>query len=134
VILAAEGGALPRMALPFRFGLGGPMGSGKQYLPWIHIEDVLRIIFYMIEQDDLEGPVNVVAPDPPTQREFAEAMGKALGRSSRVPTPAWLLKLVLGEMSDMVLSSYRAVPKALRARSFRFEHRELGAALRDLLA
>jgi len=133
VILAADGGALPRMALPFRFGLGGPLGTGKQYLPWIHIDDVLRVLFYMIEQEDLSGPVNVVAPDPPTQREFAEALGRALGRSARIPTPAWLLRLVLGEMSDLVLSSNRTVPRALRARSFNFEHRDMEAALRGLL-
>jgi uncharacterized protein len=88
----------------------------------------------MIEHDDLSGPVNVVAPDPPTQREFAEAMGKALGRSARIPTPAWVLRLVLGEMADMLLSSNRSVPKALRARSFQFQHRDLVTALRGLLA
>mgnify|MGYP002629294396 CR=1 FL=1 len=133
VVLASSDGALPRMAVPFRWGLGGPLGNGKQYLPWIHIDDVLRVLFYMIEQDDLIGPVNVVAPDPPTQREFAALLGEVLGRPARVTAPAWVLRLLLGEMADMVLSSYRAVPKALRAKSFAFEHKDLRRSLADLL-
>ncbi len=133
VILAPDGGALRAMLPAFRWGLGGPLGNGKQYLPWIHIDDVMRILLYILDTDDISGPVNVVAPDPPTQREFARALGAALGRPASLPAPAWALRLLLGEMADMVLTSYRTVPKALRARSFAFEHKDLDVALKGLL-
>ncbi len=133
VVLAADGGALPRMALPFRFFAGGPLGSGRQYLPWIHIRDLVAVLLFALDTPELEGPVNAVAPDPPRQRDFARALGRALGRPSWLPAPEWALRLALGEMAGMLLAGQRAVPKALRAHGFSFDYNELNAALRDLL-
>jgi uncharacterized protein (TIGR01777 family) len=134
IVLAREGGALPRMMLPYRFGLGGPLGAGRHYFPWIHFRDVLRVVLFALEREDLAGPVNVVVPDPPTQAQFAAALGRALGKRASFRTPAWLLKFALGEMADLLLHGQRAVPKALRARGFTFEHERLERALGDLLA
>jgi len=133
VVLAREAGALPRMMVPFRIGLGGPVGSGRQYFPWIHIQDLVRVFLFALDTPDLKGPVNAVAPDPPTQKAFARALGGALRRPSLLPVPAAVLGLVLGEKADLMLASQRVVPKALRARGFGFEHGELDAALSNLL-
>ncbi len=132
-VLAREGGALSRMIAPYRFGLGGPLGDPKAYFPWIHREDLVRAILFLLDASDISGPVNVVAPDPPTQREFADALGRALGRPARVRTPAIALKLALGEKSQLVLGSLRAVPKVLRANGFEFRYRDVDSALADLL-
>ena len=134
IVLAKDGGALPRLAQPFRFGLGGPLGSGGQYFPWIHIKDLVRIVLHALDSPDLSGPINVVAPDPPTQRTFARALGSALRRPSLLPVPAFLLRALLGEKSEMILSGQRAVPRALRARGFRFTFDKLDDALIHLLA
>ena len=133
VVLAREGDALSRLALPYRFGLGGPLGNPRAYFPWIHREDMVRAILYLLDHEGIEGPVNMVAPDPPNQKEFAQALGRVLEKPSGFRTPAFLLRLALGEMADMMLSSYRAVPKVLRANGFSFEYRDLEAALGDLL-
>ncbi len=133
VVLARGGGALPRLALPFRIFLGGPLGTGRQYFPWVHIADVVRAILAAIDADDLSGPVNLVAPNPPTQGQFARALARALGRPCGLPVPALAMRLALGEMADALLASQRVVPKALRARGFAFAHDRLDAALDDLL-
>ena len=132
VVLAREGGALPRLRLPFRLLVGGPLGSGRQYVPWIHLEDFVRVVLFALDTPDLTGPVNVVAPDPPTQIQFARALGRALGRPAWLRAPAFALRLLLGEMSAVLLSGQRAVPKALRARGFAFRHGNLDRALADL--
>ena len=134
IVLAREGGALPRLLLPFRLGLGGPLGSGRQYLPWIHLADVVRALIFALDCEELAGPANVVAPDPPTQAAFARALGRTLGRPAAVRTPAFLLRLALGELAEALLGGQRAVPKALRARGFTFTHEKLEAALAELLA
>ena len=133
VVLAREGDALSRMIRPYRFGLGGPLGDPRAYLPWISREDMVRAVLFLLDRDDLSGPVNMVAPDPPTQKEFAQALGRVLGKPARFRTPAWALRLALGEMADMILASYRAVPKVLRANGFSFKHRDLEATLMELL-
>ena len=133
VVLAREGGALPKMSLPFRFGLGGPIGDGRQYFPWIHIRDLIRAILYALDQEDLRGPANAVAPDPPTQATFARALGRAMRRPALLSVPAFLLRSLLGEKSEMLLASQRAVPRALRARGFHFEFGDLDTALTDLV-
>ena len=134
VVLAADGGALPIMLKPFRRGLGGPLGGGRQYFPWIHIEDLVRIILFALERDDLSGPVNAVAPDAPTQAEFARALGVAVGKPAGLPAPGFVLRLLMGEKAGMVLASQRAVPAALRALEFKFAHAELADALADLIS
>jgi len=133
IVLAAEGGALPRMLTPFRLGLGGPLGNGRQYFPWIHIDDLVGIISFVLEHDRVSGPVNAVVPDPPRQGEFATAVGRALAKPAFMAAPRPLLKLVLGEKADMILASQRAVPNALKAAGYRFRYSEMDSALADLL-
>jgi hypothetical protein len=133
VVLAPDGGALPRLALPFRLFVGGALGSGRQYFPWVHIEDVVRAILTVLDASDLTGPVNVVAPDPPTAAQFARALARALGRPCGLPVPALALRLAMGELADALLASQRVVPRALRARGFSFAHERLDAAFADLL-
>lgn len=133
IVLAREGGALPQMMLPFRFGLGGPIGSGRQYFPWIHIRDLVRAILFVIDSVEIKGPVNAVAPDPPTQATFARALGKAMRRPALFPLPAFVLRAVFGEKSEMLLVSQRAIPRALRAHGFHFEFGDLTTALTELV-
>ncbi len=133
IVLAAEGGALAKMLPPFRFGLGGPMGNGRQYLPWVHLEDVARIILFILDHDQVRGPVNAVAADPPQQKEFARALGRALGKAAVMPLPAFVLRMMLGEKAAIVLASQRAVPNALKAAGYRFKFAELDEALADLV-
>lgn len=133
VVLAAEGGALPKMMLPFRFGMGGPLGSGRQYFPWIHIDDLVRVFLFALDAQDLTGPVNASVPTPPRQREFATALGKALGKPAFMPAPALALKMILGEKSEILLASQRVVPNVLKARGFKFQYSEIEDALADLI-
>jgi uncharacterized protein (TIGR01777 family) len=133
VVLAREGGALPKMAGPFKLGLGGPLGSGRQYFPWIHISDLVRVILFALDQEDISGPVNACVPDPPTQREFARDLGRALGKRAALPAPAFALKLLLGEKAQILLASQRVVPAVLKAAGFKFRHGDIPGALSDLL-
>ncbi|HEY0782647.1 MAG TPA: TIGR01777 family oxidoreductase [Thermoanaerobaculia bacterium] len=134
LVLTKEGGALPKLLLPFRFGAGGPMGGGGQWLPWIHVADEVAAIRFLLEQGDAHGPFNLSAPQPLTNRDFSRLLGRALRRPSFLPTPAFALRLALGEMADALLSGQRAVPHALEALGFTFRYPEAEAALRDLLA
>jgi len=121
VVLAPEGGALARMRLPFRLGLGGPLGSGRQFISWIGLGDLLRVIAGCVEDPTMEGPVNAVAPCPVRSREFARNLGKTLGRPAVLPVPAFVLKTLLGELGkELLLSSTRVLPEVLTQRGFRF--------------
>ncbi len=133
LVLSAQGGSLPPTMLPFRFFLGGPLGNGLQWWPWIHIRDEARAIRFLIEEPRASGPFNLVAPNPVTNREFALVLGKVMGRPAFIPTPAFVLRLALGEMADLLLKGQRAVPKRLQELDFEFEFPELESALRDLL-
>ncbi len=133
VVLSAEGGALPRMLLPFRLFVGGPLGSGRQWLPWIHIADEVRAIRFLIEQEAASGPFNLAAPNPVTNAQFSRALGKALGRPAWMPVPALALRLLFGEMATVLLNGQRAVPHRLLQLGFTFRFAEVEAALRDLL-
>ncbi|PIV81552.1 TIGR01777 family protein [bacterium CG17_big_fil_post_rev_8_21_14_2_50_64_8] len=133
VVLAPDGGVLDRMVPLYRRGLGGPLGSGKQYLPWIHIADMMGAIQFILEQPEMVGPVNASVPDPCRQREFAQTLGRVLGKPAVLPAPAMVLRLVLGQMAEMVLNGQRVVPKALRSAGYRFRFPELEPALRDVL-
>jgi hypothetical protein len=133
VVLARGGGALAKMLPFFKLGLGARLGNGRQYFPWIHRADVAKALLFALDNDELRGPVNVVAPDPPTQAAFARDLATRLGRPCILRIPAVLLKAILGEMAETLLASARVVPNALRARGFGFEHADLEAALRDLL-
>lgn len=132
-VLDPAGGMLPRLAAPLKAGFGGRLGSGRQYVPWIHADDLARVIQFVLDQPDLAGPVNAVAPDPPTQAQFTATLARVLGRSARFAVPAFGLRLLLGRKAEIVLFSQRAVPNALRAAGYRFAHGELEPALIDLL-
>ena len=133
VVLSAEGGALARMLPAFRLGLGGPLGGGKQYFPWIHIRDLARLLIFVMDNGDIRGPVNAVVPDPPRQKEFAGALGRVLGKSAFIPLPGFALYCAMGELSGVLLASQRVVPNVLKAAGFKFEFDELEKALDDLI-
>ena len=133
VVLDTEGGALPKMALPFRILTGGPLGSGRQWVPWIHRDDEVAAIRFLLERDDARGPFNLTAPQPATNRDFMRALGRVLGRPSLLPAPGFALRAALGEMADMILQGQRAVPRRLEELGFAFRFPGLEGALRDLL-
>lgn len=132
VVLSREGGALPKMLVPFKMGAGGPLGSGRQFMPWIHIEDHVRAMRFLLERHDAVGPFNLTAPHPVRQRELAAALGRVLRRPSLLPAPKIALHLALGEMSQMLLASQRAIPRGLLDLGFDFAFPEIDRALQDL--
>ena len=132
-VLGRDGGALPQMLTPFRWGVGGRFGSGKQWMSWIHVEDLVRLILFAAEKD-VRGPLNGAAPQPVTNAEFTKVLGRAVHRPTLVPIPRFALRLALGEMSDFLFDSLRVVPKAAQAAGFEFKHPELAAALKELVA
>jgi uncharacterized protein len=134
IVLAADGGALGKMLPPFRLGLGGPMGTGRQWMSWVHRADLVRLIIWLIERDDCSsGAYNATAPQPVTNREFAQTLGRVLRRPALLATPAPALKLMFGEMADLLLTGQRVVPQRAQAAGFEFGHPHLEEALRDLL-
>lgn len=135
IVLSGHAGALPLMARPFRIGLGGKLGHGKQFVSWIHIEDALRVIENGLYSEELCGPVLVASPHPARNADFATALGAALRRPSWFPAPEWALKLVLGEMADeMLLASQRVEPDVLKKAGFKFQYEELESALRSIFS
>ncbi len=136
VILSPRGGSLAKMLPAFRLGGGGPLGSGRQWFPWVHIDDVARAILHVVQSPEVSGPVNVVAPEPIQQRDFARALGGVLGRPAVMPAPAMALRAAFGRgMADeLLLSSQRALPEVLQQAGFSFHHPSLGGALADLLS
>ncbi|HZV11625.1 MAG TPA: TIGR01777 family oxidoreductase [Candidatus Kapabacteria bacterium] len=133
IVLSKNGGALPRMLTPFKFFVGGKIGSGNQWMPWIHLVDHIGIITYIINNQSVSGAVNLSAPEPATMKEFARALGKAMHRPSLFPVPGFVLKVMLGKMSSLVLEGQRAVPKKILAAGYVFKFPQLDAALRDVL-
>jgi len=134
VILSPAGGALARMLLPFKLGVGGRLGSGKQWMSWLSLPEAVGIVQYAIENEALRGAVNAVAPNPARNAEFTRTLANLLHRPAIFPAPAFALKLALGEMGEaLLLSSQRVIPARLRERSYRFAHPELEAALRAVL-
>jgi uncharacterized protein len=134
MILSAKGGALPRMLTPFKLGAGGRLGSGKQWMSWVALEDVVGIIRAAIANDEIKGPVNVVAPDPVQNAEFTRALARALHRPAIFPAPALALRLALGEMADgLLLSSQRVRPARMMAVGYDYRMKDLDATLRKIL-
>jgi uncharacterized protein (TIGR01777 family) len=134
IVLGREGGALARLLLPFKLGLGGPIGSGKQFMPWIHLHDHVEMIAAALGDERLAGPMNVTAPVPVTNREFARALGRAVHRPAFLPVPGFVLKLALGEASSVLLTGQRAVPAKALSSGFAFEYPEIDAALADIVS
>ena len=127
--LERDGGALPQMLPPFKFGAGGPVGSGRQYWPWIHRTDWIDLVRWAIRTEAAAGPLNATAPNPVRNAEFARALGRALHRPSFMPAPAFALRLMLGEMADVLLSGQRAVPATAETLGFSFKYARLDDAL-----
>ena len=134
VVLDAAEGALARMLLPFRLGLGGPLGSGRQWMPWIHRDDLVALLLAALDDARYEGPVNGTAPGPVPMRVFAAALGRVLRRPAFAPAPAFAIRAAMGEMAALVLDGQRALPAKALALGFRFRFPDLEPALRDLLA
>jgi uncharacterized protein len=133
IVLDAGGGALAKMLPPFKAGVGGPIGGGKQYMPWIHLDDLVGIYMAAIDNPTFQGPVNACAPEPVTNKAFAKALGRAIGRPAVAPVPGFSIKLLYGEMSQIVLTGVRMVPGRAAELGYEFRHPDLDEALRDTL-
>ena len=134
IVLSRSGGALGKMLPPFKAFVGGPIGSGKQWFPWIHIDDEVAALLWAIDREKLRGPLNLVAPGIVIMKDFAKALGRALHRPALFPVPAAPLKILLGEFAGELLEGQRAVPKKLLDSGFQFRFTDVDAALRDLLS
>ncbi len=134
VVLSKEGGALAKMLTPFKMGMGGKIGSGKQYMSWVAMDDVTGAIYHALTTDSLKGPVNVTAPNPVTNKEFTNTLGRVLKRLTVMPMPAFAAKLAFGKMAnDLLLASTRVAPKKLADSGYKFQYTELESALRHIL-
>jgi uncharacterized protein (TIGR01777 family) len=133
LVLAPRGGALAELVKPFRLFVGGPVGSPAAWKPWIHLADEVGLILWALGEARVEGPVNACAPEPVRNRALADAIGAALSRPSFLPTPDLAIRVLLGELAEVVLASQRIVPRKALALGYRFRFPELGPALRDLL-
>jgi uncharacterized protein len=134
VVLSPSGGALAKMLPPFRLGVGGPVGGGRQYLPWIHVDDIVALYLAALDDARYDGPVNGSAPEPATNHDFSKALGRALHRPAVAPVPAFAMKLLFGDMAEIVLAGQRAVPAKALALGHAFRHAELDEALRSALS
>lgn len=134
IALGAEGGALKKMLLPFRLGLGGRLGDGRQWMSWIHVDDLTALLLHALERDGLSGPLLGTSPAPATNRDFTAALGRALGRWTVFPVPGWALRALVGRVAEVLLGGQRCRPARTLESGFAFRHPELGPALRDLLA
>ncbi len=133
VVLSKRGGALPNMLTPFKFLAGGPLGSGNQWVSWVHHEDVARAILYLIENKELSGTFNLTAPNPVRNYQLARAIGKSLGRPALVQTPAFPLKLLFGELAQTITEGQRVVPQNLLDKGFEFTYPDVQSACDDIL-
>jgi uncharacterized protein (TIGR01777 family) len=133
IVLGKTGGAIGMMLPLFKYGLGGPLGSGAQWFSWIHIHDLANAILFLLEKKDLEGPFNLCAPNPVSNKELARAIGRILRRPSFFTAPGFMIRLFLGEFGLVLLKGQRVLPTRLLEHGFRFKHPELEAALKDIL-
>jgi len=134
VVLSPDGGALAKMLTPFRLGLGGRIGSGRQYISWVELSDVAAAVLHSLATEELSGPVNIVSPEPVTNREFTQVLGRVLHRPTIFPVPAPIARLALGQMADeLLLASTRVRPQRLVATGFNYRYPALEPALRHLL-
>lgn len=132
LVLDKNDGVLPLMALPFKFGAGGNIGTGKQYYSWIHLEDLINSLLYVLAVDELEGPVNMTSPVPLRQEQFAKYLGMALAKPTMVKTPGFLFKTVLGDQSMLIIKGQKVIPQKLLANEFKFNYPTLDVALDDI--
>jgi len=132
IVLDRDGGALQKMAIPFRLMAGGSLGSGRQMMPWIHLDDLVRAVLFPLRHESFSGPYNCTAPHPVTMEKFCAALGRALHRPSWATVPSFVLKAVLGEASDMLLGGQNALPEKLRTAGFHFHHEYIDDALQSI--
>lgn len=132
IVLGRSGGTLKQMSLPYKFFVGGPIGSGRQWISWIHIDDLINIIDFSINNFEISGPVNVTTPNPVTMNEFSKTLGKALKKPSIFRVPAFAIRLVLGEMADLLVNGQRVIPKKLMDQNYEFVYPTLDKALREI--
>ena len=130
VVLAEAGGALEKMLPPFKLGVGGPVAGGRQYVPWIHLDDVVGAMLFCLDNEDARGPLNLAAPEPVTNKELSKALGRVLHRPAIAPVPAFALRALYGEMASIVVTGVRAVPKRLQELGYAYRRPELEPALR----
>ena len=128
-MLDADGGALAKMLTPFKLGIGGPVAGGRQYVPWIHVDDVVGIYVHAIDTPALHGPLNATAPEPVTNKVFSRALGRALHRPAVAPIPAAAIRLLYGEMAEIVTTGQRAVPMRTRVSGYTYAYPDLDEAL-----
>lgn len=135
IVLSAQGGALAKMALPFRLGLGGKVGSGEQYMPWIDLDDLVQAIAFLMDHPEIQGPVNLVSPEPIKQVDFAKELASYFHKPAFFNAPETMLKLIIGEMAEeLLLSSYRVIPKVLQEHGFQFEYTDLSKSFKNQLS
>jgi len=134
MVLGKGGGALAKMLLPFRLGVGGRLGSGKQWMSWIHIDDLMELIAFLMKESTVRGVFNATSPFPVPNREFTQALAEAVHRPAIIPVPVFGLKLALGEMAEVVLASQRAIPDAAQRAGFVFQHPDIFTALAQIIA
>jgi len=134
VVLSPSGGALAKMLTPFKLGVGGPVAGGDQYMPWVHIDDVVGALLFALDTEEADGPLNVTAPTPVTNREFSKALGSALHRPAFMPVPGFAIRLLYGEMATIVTTGVRAEPKRLTELDYSFTRPSLGPALEAALS
>lgn len=134
VVLSAQGGALEKMLPPFKLGVGGPVAGGKQYVPWVHLDDVVGAMLRCLDDDAASGPINLTAPNPVTNAELSKTLGRVLHRPAVLPVPGLALKALYGEMATIVLTGQRAVPARLGELGYEYRHPRLEDALRDVLS
>jgi hypothetical protein len=134
VVLSAEGGALAKLLLPFRLGVGGPVGRGRQWVSWIHLDDIVGALLAAVDRDEARGPINGTAPQPVRNKEFSRALARALRRPSLLPVPPPALRLLLGEVAGVVIGGQRVLPTRLSAVGYEFRYRTCDAAMESLLA
>ena len=133
IVLEKGGGALSKMIPPFQFFMGGPLGCGRQWVPWVHRDDVIGAVLFEMEHKELSGPVNTASPNPMTMKEFCEALGKTLRRPSWAPVPAFVLRILLGEQADVLLTGQRVIPQKLESFGYPFHYPRLEGALSAIL-
>ncbi len=133
IVLGAGGGALEKMLPPFQMFIGGPLGNGNQYMSWIHVDDVIGLIKFAIENDNVTGILNTTAPNPVTNKEFSNILGKVLNRPSFMPVPDFALKLLFGEMSELLLTGQNVIPEIALELGYRFKYEKLKDALEEIL-
>jgi uncharacterized protein (TIGR01777 family) len=134
IVLGSGGGALAKMLTPFKLGAGGPLGSGRQWMPWVHVTDLARLYMHAAETTSIRGPMNSVAPNPVRNSEFTKALGRQLHRPAFMPAPYLGLRLVFGEFAKVLFASQRVIPQVAIDTGFAFQYPDLAAALREILA